>query len=393
MITNTFKGLELSRLGFGTMRLPLIEGTDNIDEEQVCQMVDYALAHGINYFDTAYPYHNSKSETVIGKALARHPRESFYLATKYPGHQISSSYDPAEIFEDQLKKCGVEYFDFYLLHNIYENSIKTYTDEKWGILDYFIEQKKLGKIKHLGFSTHGSIDVIKHWLEYSKGEMEFCQIQLNYLDWSLQDAKSKYEMLTENGIAVWVMEPLRGGKLAKLPDEQHAKLEAIDEHKSDVALAFDFIKDLPNVKMILSGMSDMQQMIDNVEIFENHTPLSDNEKEALFNVADSMANMIPCTACRYCCDGCPQGLDIPMLVSIYNEIKFAVAFNATMRIEALEPDKQPSACVACGKCTQICPQGIDVPQIMAELTKVMESAPKWADISKEREEAAKRAKK
>lgn len=392
MITNDFKGVELSRLGFGTMRLPLIEGTETIDEEQVFQMVDYAIQNGINYFDTAYPYHNSLSEIVIGKALARHPRESFYLATKYPGHQISSSYNPEEIFEEQLKKCGVEYFDFYLLHNVYENSIKTYTNEKWGILEYFLKQKELGRIKHLGFSTHGSLDVIKQWLDYSKGQMDFCQIQLNYLDWSLQDAKSKYELLTDSGVAVWVMEPLRGGKLANLPTEQHDKLAKIDPNKSDVMWAFDFLKDLPNVKMILSGMSNMAQMQDNVKIFDSHKPLCEEERTALFDVADSMTNMIPCTSCRYCCDTCPQGLDIPMFIGLYNEIKFAAAFNATMRIEALEPEKQPSACVACGKCTQICPQGINVPEIMAELTKVMENSPKWADISKQREEAAKKAK-
>ena len=167
MLTNKFKGITLSRLGFGTMRLPVISGNAaEIDEKQVDEMVDYAISHGINYFDTAYPYHGGMSEKVIGRSLSRYPRESYYLATKYPGHQLSSSYDPAAIFEEQLKKCGVDYFDFYLLHNVYENSIQVYTDERWGIVDYFVEQKRKGRIKHLGFSCHGRVDTLRKFLDY-----------------------------------------------------------------------------------------------------------------------------------------------------------------------------------------------------------------------------------
>ena len=209
MLTNDFKEITLSRLGFGTMRLPVIGGNAaEIDEKQVDEMVDYAISHGINYFDTAYPYHGGMSEKVIGRSLSRYPRENYYLATKYPGHQLSSSYDPAAIFEEQLKKCGVDYFDFYLLHNVYENSIQVYTDERWGIVDYFVEQKRKGRIKHLGFSCHGRTDTLREFLDYCGDKMEFCQIQLNYLDWTLQDAKEKYELLTERGLGVWVMEPV-----------------------------------------------------------------------------------------------------------------------------------------------------------------------------------------
>ena len=212
-------GEKLSRLGFGCMRLPLTE-EKAIDEAELQRMVDYAIAHGVNYFDTAYPYHGGMSEICIGKALARHPRGEWFLADKYPGHQIASSYHPEEIFEEQLKKCGVEYFDFYLLHNVYENSIGVYTDPRWGILDYFKEQKRLGRIRHLGFSSHARPDTLKRFLDDAGDSMEFCQIQLNYLDWSLQDAKTKYELLTERGIPVWVMEPLRGGRLAALPEDE-----------------------------------------------------------------------------------------------------------------------------------------------------------------------------
>ena len=210
MITNKIHDKELSLLGFGAMRLPLNED-GSIDEKQVFEMVKYASEHGVNYYDTAYPYHQGNSEVVMGKALKQLPRESYCLATKYPGHQIASSYNPAEIFEIQLKKCDVEYFDYYLLHNVYENSIQVYTDSKWGIIDYFIKQKELGRIKHLGFSCHGSAELLKEFLDGYGDKMEFCQIQLNYLDWTLQDAKAKYELLTERNIPVWVMEPVRGG--------------------------------------------------------------------------------------------------------------------------------------------------------------------------------------
>ena len=190
MIIKSFKDKKLSLLGFGTMRLPMNED-GSIDEVQTREMVDYAIRHGVNYFDTAYPYHGGQSEIVIGKILKDYPREKFYLANKFPGHQIAESYDPKAIFEEQLEKCGVEYFDFYLLHNVYENSIETYMDPKWGILDYFKEQKRLGRIKHLGFSTHGSLETIKKFLDYCGDDMEFCQIQLNYLDWTLQNGKEK----------------------------------------------------------------------------------------------------------------------------------------------------------------------------------------------------------
>ena len=178
MIYSDFQNKKLSLLGFGAMRLPL-SGDGSIDKEQTRAMVRYAMEHGVNYFDTAYPYHGGKSEVVMGEILKEYPRESFYLATKYPGHQLASSYDPAAIFEEQLKKCGVEYFDFYLLHNVYEKSVDTYLDPKWGILEYFKEQKRLGRIRHLGFSSHGRVEFLKEFLDTCGDDMEFCQIQLN----------------------------------------------------------------------------------------------------------------------------------------------------------------------------------------------------------------------
>ena len=391
MIYSDFKDKRLSLLGFGTMRLPLLpDESGEVDEEAVYEMVRYAADHGVNYYDTAYPYHNSKSEIIIGKALKQLPRESFYLATKYPGHQISASYNPAETFEEQLKKCDVEYFDFYLLHNVYENSIGTYTDPKWGIVDYFVEQKRLGRIKHLGFSTHGLQDTLVEFLDKYGDVMEFCQIQLNYLDWTLQDAKAKYELLTERGIPVWVMEPVRGGRLADLGEEANAKLTGYRPDESIASWAFRWLQGLPNVKMILSGMSNMEQMIDNVHTFEERKPLTEAENQTLFEIADGMKNSVPCTACRYCCADCPKKLDIPRLLSLYNESRFSPSFNIGMTIDALDKESRPMACIACGKCAKICPQKINIPEAMKEFSGILEKIPHWEDLCRQREEAAKR---
>ncbi len=383
MIYRQFKDKKLSLLGFGTMRLPLLENGE-VDEEQVFQMVKYAAEHGVNYYDTAYPYHNCKSEVIIGKALKQLPRESFYLATKYPGHQIASSYDPAGVFEEQLQKCGVDYFDFYLLHNIYENSLKTYTDPRWGIVDYFIEQREKGRIKHLGFSCHGMLDTMKTFLDLYGSEMEFCQIQLNYLDWTLQNGKEKYELLSERNIPVWVMEPVRGGKLAKIPADERLK------GGSGASWAFRFLEELSNVTMILSGMSNMAQMEDNIKTLSAPAPLSDTERAALFEIAEGMKNSVPCTACGYCRADCPKKLDIPKLLSLYNDMKFFPSNNVGMAIDSLSEDERPGACVSCGKCARTCPQKIDVPAAFKDFTALLETVPHWADMCRRREEAARR---
>ena len=389
MMTNNFQDKQLSRLGFGTMRLPA-NADGSIDEAQVAEMTAYAIAHGVNYFDTAYPYHGGESERVIGRVLSKYPRESYYLADKYPGHQISSTgYNPAEIFEEQLQKCGVEYFDFYLLHNVYEKSMEVYLDPQWSIVDYFKEQKRLGRIKHLGFSCHAETKGLKEFLDVCGEDMEFCQIQLNWLDWTLQDAKGKYDLLTKRGIPVWVMEPVRGGRLAKLSDVEEAKLKALRPNDSIASWGFRFLQGLPNVKMVLSGMSNMEQMTDNAKTFSEDTPLSAEEIALLMDIAEGMKDSIPCTACRYCCDGCPAGLDIPGLISTYNEIRFSPAVNVAMRIEFMPEDKKPTACIGCGQCTQMCPQNIDVPGALKDFADKLSKLPSWAEICRQREAAAK----
>lgn len=378
---------ELSLLGFGMMRLPTLEN-GKIDEEMTAAMVDIAIKSGVNYFDTAYPYHNGESEVVTGKILKKYPRESYRIASKYPGHQILDTYNPAEIFEEQLKKCDVEYFDYYLLHNLNEASVSTYMDPKWGILDYFKEQKRLGRIKHLGFSSHGNLETMKTFLDYCDGAMEFCQIQLNYLDWTLQSAKEKYELLTEMNIPVWVMEPVRGGKLANLPEEASKILKELRPDESSAAWCFRFLQGLPNVKMILSGMSNMEQTLDNLKTFSESKPLNENEAVALLQIAEGMKNSIPCTACGYCMAGCPMELNIPMLLSAYNEIRFSANVTSTIKIEVLPEDKKPSSCVGCNACVEICPQKIDVPKHLGDFAQKLTELPTWAEICRQRAEAA-----
>ena len=386
MIYTDFHGEKLSLLGFGTMRLPLVPGGGpaDIDEKTTADMVRYAMDHGVNYFDTAYPYHGGMSERVIGRVLKDYDRQSFYLATKYPGHQISDSYDPAAIFEEQLQKCGVEYFDFYLLHNVYENSIGVYEDARWNIIPYLLEQKKNGRIRHLGFSTHAGLPALEQFLQRHGEEMEFCQIQLNYLDWTLQQSKEKCELLNRYNIPIWVMEPIRGGKLANLPESMTAELRAMRPEASAASWALRWVQQIPGVTMILSGMSDLAQMQDNLATFDHPQPLSKEETACLLRFAEQRKNAVPCTACRDCCDGCPQRINIPQMLRVLNEIRIAPSTNAIMAVEALPESQQPSACLGCGACAAICPQKIDIPGCMQELTERIAKIPSWAEISRQR---------
>lgn len=270
--------------------------------------------------------------------------------------------------------------------------METYLDPRLGIIDYFKEQKRLRRIKHLGFSCHALTQGLSEFLNRCGEDMEFCQIQLNYLDWTLQDARGKYELLTKRHIPVWVMEPVRGGKLASLSEAEEARLKTLRPEESVAAWGFRFLQGLPNVTMVLSGMSNMEQMEDNVKTFSEEKPLSTAETDLLLEIAEGMKDSVPCTACRYCCDGCPKGLDIPGLIRTYNELQVAPALNAVMRIEFLPEDKKPTACIACGKCARICPQNIDIPGVMRDLSERLSKLPSWAEICRQREEAAKAGK-
>lgn len=373
MIYKQFQDLKLSALGMGTMRLPVIDGDDAvIDEQKAQEIIDCAMAEGINYYDTAWGYHAGNSELTVGKALEKYPRESFYLADKFPGYDLSNMDKVREIFEQQLKKCRVDYFDFYLFHNVCEMNIDAYLDPKYGIYDYLMEQKRAGKIRHLGFSAHGSYDVIKRFLDAYGKDMEFCQLQINYLDWTFQGGKKKVELLDQWNIPVWVMEPLRGGKLASLEDKYERELKSIRPEEEIPAWAFRFLQTLPSVKMILSGMSSMEQLKANLRTFEEERPLNETEMKTILSVADSMLDrkILPCTACHYCVSHCPQELDIPELLALYNEHCFTEGgFIAPMALSSYPEEKRPSACIGCGSCEAVCPQQIRIPEVMRDFAE------------------------
>ena len=371
MVYKEFQDKKLSALGFGAMRLPVsdsIPGTP-IDEEKTEEMVDFALRHGVNYFDTAYGYHDGTSEVVMGKVLGKYPRDSYYLATKFPGYDLSNMDKVDTIFEEQLGKCGMEYFDFYLLHNIYEKNIDPYLDPKYGIMDYLLKQKENGRIRHLGFSAHGRYDTMKRFLEAYGDKMEFCQIKLNYLDWKLQDAKAKVELLNEYHIPIWVMEPLRGGKLAELSAENEAKLHALRPEEAVPAWAFRFLQSIPGVTMVLSGMSNRDQLEKNIATFAEDRPLNEEEMAAILEAADSMLDVLPCTACRYCVSHCPKGLDIPTLLSLYNETRFVNGLITHMAVDALDEEKRPDACAGCHSCEAVCPQQLEIAGAMKDFVR------------------------
>jgi len=388
-----FKDKKISSLGFGAMRFPMKEegGEKVVDRELTEKMLSRAIEAGINYFDTAWPYHGGESERILGELLSRYPRESYFLADKYPGHQVMEHHDPAAIFEEQLRRLKTDYIDFYLLHNVCESSMDTYLDENIGIIDYFLEQKRLGRIKHLGFSSHASLEGLKRFIDAVGDKMEFCQIQLNYLDYTLQRAGEKLDFLNKRGIPVWVMEPVRGGKLARLPESAEAELRARRPDESTASFAFRYLMTLEGVTVTLSGMSDMSQLEDNIRTYSGGTPLSEDEVALLYRFAEGLKASVPCTACRYCTEGCPVGLDIPALLEVYNELRVnPTSVNTGMRVEFLPEEKKPSGCISCGACAGICPQKIDIPARLSDLKELLLSVPSWRAICKQRDEEQKK---
>ena len=362
----------MQKFGFGLMRLPTVDGQyTQIDIPAFQEMADAFIAAGGTYFDTAWPYHGGNSEAVMGRILKGYPRDSFYLADKFPGYDLSNMGKVEEIFDKQLEKCQVDHFDFYLFHNVCEMNIDAYLDPKYRIYESLMARKKAGQIKHLGFSAHGDLDTMKRFLEAYGKDMEFCQIQLNYLDWTFQDAKAKVELLREHNIPVWVMEPLRGGKIARLPEKEEAILKGLRPEEGIPAWAFRFLQSIPEVTVVLSGMSDMEQLKDNVRTFEKDLPLNEKEMETLLSVADGMLNgRLPCTACHYCTSHCPQGLDIPSLLELYNEHSFTGGgFIAPMALMAVPKEKRPSACVGCRSCEAVCPQQIKISEVMKDFAE------------------------
>ncbi len=361
MIYHDFCNKHISSLGLGTMRFPVLDGDSaKIDVEKTREMIAYALANGINYFDTAWFYHSGMSEPVLGEILSAYPRESFYLTSKFPGLDPKNLEKKEEIFEQQLQRCRVDYFDFYLFHNVSDKTIDDYLDPKYGLLEYLLEQKRRGRIRHLGFSTHASNAQFKRFLEAYGEHMEFCQIQLNYLDWDYQAAKEKVRILNERNMPILVMEPVRGGKLAVL-EEKHAKrLQALRPDETPASFAFRFIQSQPGVLVTLSGMSNMQQLQENIATFSTHKPLDQGEMQVLLEIADDMVaqNALPCTACRYCEEKCPRSIPISEVFAAYNKDRSI--------------SDAPTRCISCKQCEKVCPQEIKIASVMTYLSSKRE---------------------
>lgn len=373
MFKRTYKDTDLSVsvLGFGCMRLPKITpDKEDIDYDKAQELIDYALAHGINYIDTAFPYHGKTSEDFVGQALKKHDRSSFLLATKMPIWEVNTKEDVDRIFNLQLKKLQTNYIDFYLMHALSKDNFEK--SRQFGVYEYLLQKKKEGAIRHLGFSFHDKPDVLEEIC--NTYEWDFSQIQLNYLDWEMQDAKQQYEILERHHIPCIVMEPIRGGTLANPCEAANELFKAARPDKSIASWALRYAATLPNVITVLSGMSDMEQMVDNVNTMTDFEPLTDADYTVIEKAAEAYRtkDTVPCTGCRYCMD-CPFGVDIPKMFSLYNqyavdkdEETYKAAYLATPESE------RATSCVACGNCETHCPQSIHIPEKMTmirELTK------------------------
>ena len=370
--------IDLSRmpkLGFGLMRLPEKGGV--IDHEHVCRMVDKYMKAGMNYFDTAYIYHGGKSEIAAREALVkRYPRDSFMIATKLPAWEMRSKADVQRIFDDQLEKTGVDYFDFYLLHSVEEGSnYETYV--KYDCFSWGMKMKEEGKIRHFGFSFHGSPELLTEIL-YAHPEVEFVQIQLNYLDRTNPVVRSQalYEILHERNIPIIVMEPVRGGMLADLGDEINAKFKAARPEKSVASWALRFVASLPGVMTVLSGMSSEEQMDDNIATFVDFEPVSDDELRVINEVTQEVLAIpqIGCTACKYCCDGCPKKISIPDVFRTINTLRrYPDDWRSKNFYSGLvQRSGKASDCVACGQCERVCPQHLPIIELMKEAAGILD---------------------
>ncbi|MBR2907610.1 MAG: aldo/keto reductase [Clostridia bacterium] len=366
MIYSNVGGCSVSLLGMGTMRLPT-DSTGEIDKAATREMIAYAMKSGINYFDTAWGYHGGKSESVMGELLSEYPRDSYCLVSKFPGYDPANLERHAEVFEEQLRKCRTDYFDFYLFHTVSETNIDNYLDPKYGLFDYLCEQKRNGRIRHLGFSVHASLETMERFLDAYGDELEFGQVQLNYLDWNFQDAKSKVKVLRERGLPVIVMEPVRGGALCSLSDRHIERLRALDPTRTPAEWAFRFVQSIDGVAVVLSGMSNFEQLRENVETFGTRTPLTEEEFNTLLEIGREMTAVgtLPCTSCRYCVEYCPQGLNIPWIIGLYNDKIYEKETLSMPRVLLATPaDKRPSACLSCRACEEVCPQGIRISEMM-----------------------------
>lgn len=366
------------KLGFGCMRLPIV-GEDNtkIDDEAFKKMVDSYLEQGFTYFDTAYPYHGGKSEEAVKRCLVeRYPRESFYLADKMPVWEVKKKSDMEEIFQTQLKRCGVDYFDFYLLHAMNHDRMKEV--EELGGVEYLLQMKAKGHIRHLGFSFHDTAEALEEILK-NHPELEFVQLQLNYYDWESENVQSRkcYEVAEKYNKPVIVMEPVKGGMLANMIGEPKRILEELDAKASAASFAIRYVASLENVFMVLSGMSNQEQLEDNTSYMREFKPLTEQEQKAIEKVVEELQKVptIACTKCRYCVEGCPMKIQIP---NVFWAKNFANRFGVNEQTrkgyaEAVREHGKASDCIKCGKCEGQCPQHLEIRSLLEEAAKTFEA--------------------
>ena len=361
-------GIKTSLLGMGCMRLPSAGPGFGIDFEKSQEIIDYAYQHGVNYFDSAYVYNNGESEKVMGKVLSKYPRDTYMLATKLPNMRCSSRDEVLSIFNEQLERLGTDYIDFYLCHNLSKNSYAAFTEPH--VVSTLLELKAEGKIRHLGFSSHADLETLEKFLGHNA--WDFAQMQLNYLDWDgNQNARRQYEILTEHNVPVMVMEPVRGGRLASINEEADKMMKEYAPERSIASWAIRFAASLPNVQVVLSGMTTMDHVIDNVATMSPFVPVNEQEKKILEKAVEMLLSQVqvPCTQCRYCVDDCPAELNIPELIAIFNEYSISKHFMSLMALRELPEEKQPDKCQVCRECVNRCPQEIEIPDVLEKLAE------------------------
>lgn len=362
-------GIDTSLLGFGCMRFPTLDG--HIDEEKAEAMLDKAYASGINYFDTAYPYHNGESEPFVGRVMSKYPRSSYYLATKLPLWNIESVDDAKKLFDEQLEHLRTDYVDFYLFHAFNRSHFEKMIS--LGVIDYIASQKEAGRIRYLGFSFHDDFDAFKDIIEYRS--WDFCQIQLNYMDTDTQAGMAGVALAESLGIPMVIMEPVKGGALAVLPDDVLRPFHRIDPYAAPASWALRFVGSINNVKVVLSGMSSMEQLEANLETFNDFRPLDDEEAEAVSDTAELLRKRVfnGCTGCRYCMP-CPNGVDIPGNFSIWNEYgMYRNSERTKQRWNNFPDEKKAANCIECGACEDVCPQKLDIRSNLQELREMLDT--------------------
>lgn len=360
-------GCEISRLGYGGMRFP--KNGDEVDVEEAVKLLRKAYDMGVNYFDTAVVYHKGESEKIFGKAFEIYDRSSYYLADKMSIWVCKDEQEMKDLFERQLKTLKTDYIDFYLVHSLNRNHYQKV--KEFHCVEFLQEMKRQGKIKHLGFSFHDTYPVFTQILD--DYDWDFVQIQLNYLDWQNQGAEQLYRELEKRNLPCMVMEPVRGGYLATL-DEQRAKpFWEMEPNRSIASWAIRWVESLPQVTVVLSGMSDMAQLEDNVAMMTNFEPMNEKELEAVAKVVEEIrkVNDIPCTGCRYCMD-CPMGVDIPEIFAIYSRLKIFGKDKSFVEDykEVMENGNGAEHCIGCQQCMNHCPQSIEIPDKLAMIHRL-----------------------